>query len=29
MEFSKWGSVFTDEQLAAAMIDRLATMVIS
>ena len=21
MEFSKWGSVFTDEQMAAAMID--------
>ena len=25
LEFSKWGSVFTDEQMAAAMIDRLAT----
>ena len=24
LEFSKWGSVFTDEQMAAAMIDRLA-----
>ena len=23
LEFSKWGSVFTDEQMAAAMIDRL------
>ncbi len=22
LEFSKWGSVFTDEQMAAAMIDR-------
>jgi len=24
LEFSKWGSVFTDDQMAAAMIDRLA-----
>lgn len=24
LEFSKWGSVFTDEQMATAMIDRLA-----
>ena len=24
LEFSQWGSVFTDEQMAAAMIDRLA-----
>ncbi|AEJ40500.1 IstB domain protein ATP-binding protein [Sulfobacillus acidophilus TPY] len=24
LEFSKWGSVFTDEQMTAAMIDRLA-----
>lgn len=24
LEFSKWGRVFTDEQMAAAMIDRLA-----
>ena len=24
LEFSKWGSIFTDEQMAAAMIDRLA-----
>lgn len=24
LEFSKWGSVFTDEQMAAAMIDQLA-----
>lgn len=24
LEFSKWGSVFTDEQMADAMIDRLA-----
>jgi DNA replication protein DnaC len=24
LEFSKWGAVFTDEQMAAAMIDRLA-----
>lgn len=24
LEFSKWGSVFTDEQMAAAMIDHLA-----
>ena len=24
LEFSKWGSVFTDEQMAAAMIDRLS-----
>ena len=24
LEFSKWGSVFTDEQMAAAKIDRLA-----
>jgi DNA replication protein DnaC len=24
MEFSKWGSIFTDDQMAAAMIDRLA-----
>lgn len=23
LEFSKWGSIFTDEQMAAAMIDRL------
>ena len=23
LEFSKWGGVFTDEQMAAAMIDRL------
>ena len=23
-EFSKWGSIFTDDQMAAAMIDRLA-----
>ena len=26
LEFSKWGSVFTDEQMAAAMIDRLAVV---
>ncbi len=24
LEFSKWGSLFTDDQMAAAMIDRLA-----
>jgi hypothetical protein len=24
LEFSKWGSIFTDDQLAATMIDRLA-----
>jgi len=24
LEFSKWGSIFTDDQMAAAMIDRLA-----
>ena len=24
LEFSKWGGVFTDDQMAAAMIDRLA-----
>lgn len=24
LEFSKWGTVFTDDQMAAAMIDRLA-----
>jgi DNA replication protein DnaC len=24
MEFSHWGSIFTDDQMAAAMIDRLA-----
>ena len=24
LEFSKWGGIFTDEQMAAAMIDRLA-----
>ena len=24
LEFSQWGSIFTDEQMAAAMIDRLA-----
>ncbi|WP_279386449.1 ATP-binding protein [Paenibacillus xerothermodurans] len=24
LQFSKWGSVFTDDQMAAAMIDRLA-----
>lgn len=24
LEFSKWDSVFTDDQMAAAMIDRLA-----
>jgi len=24
MEFSKWGSIFTDDQMAGAMIDRLA-----
>jgi DNA replication protein DnaC len=24
LEFSRWGSVFTDDQMAAAMIDRLA-----
>ena len=23
LEFSKWGSIFTDDQMAAAMIDRL------
>ena len=23
LEFSKWGGIFTDEQMAAAMIDRL------
>ena len=23
-EFSKWGTIFTDDQMAAAMIDRLA-----
>jgi DNA replication protein DnaC len=24
LEFSKWGGIFTDDQMAAAMIDRLA-----
>ena len=24
LEFSKWGTIFTDDQMAAAMIDRLA-----
>ncbi|WP_353936535.1 ATP-binding protein [uncultured Brevibacillus sp.] len=24
LEFFKWGSIFTDDQMAAAMIDRLA-----
>lgn len=28
LEFSKWNSIFTDDQMGAAMIDRLAHLIV-